>query len=269
MPVSEKTLIRGVEILSLLCNGLTFLSRPSFFTWDRLNDGWLTEHAMFRRLTHLEKRGLVVRSQNSAGWIMELTAEGRRHTQGPRDPQALWNRPWDGLWRQIIFDIPVAENAARVRLVRWLHQHYFGYLQDSVWITPDPIGKISKTLQSVNRNADMLAILESRCVAASTNMALTMAAWPFPRMMQFYRNYTNFLDAQRAILRGPQLHPRQIFQLLREESRLWSNALMTDPLLPRALWPKQYPGESAFRARESFFTALRRYIPNQERSQKF
>ena len=39
----------------------------------------------------------------------------------------------------VVFDLPEAKNKLRVRLRRFLQEQHFGYLQNSVWITPDPL----------------------------------------------------------------------------------------------------------------------------------
>jgi hypothetical protein len=61
------------------------------------------------------------------------------HVLGGRDPEAQWARPWDGQWRLVLFDVPTGQNAQRERLRRYLRDKGFGYLQNSVWISPDPL----------------------------------------------------------------------------------------------------------------------------------
>ena len=51
----------------------------------------------------------------------------------------MWNRTWDGKWRLILFDVPLGRDTQRNRLRRYLRNKGFGYLQNSVWITPDSL----------------------------------------------------------------------------------------------------------------------------------
>jgi DNA-binding transcriptional regulator PaaX len=39
----------------------------------------------------------------------------------------------------VLFDVPTGQNAQRERLRRCLRDKGFGYLQNSVWISPDPL----------------------------------------------------------------------------------------------------------------------------------
>jgi hypothetical protein len=57
----------------------------------------------------------------------------------PSDPEERWARPWDGQWRLVLFDVPTGQNSQRERLRRYLREKGFGYVQNSVWITPDPL----------------------------------------------------------------------------------------------------------------------------------
>jgi phenylacetic acid degradation operon negative regulatory protein len=56
-----------------------------------------------------------------------------------RDPEQCWERQWDGQWRIVLFDVPLQKNTQRRRLWRYLRDKGFGYLQNSVWVTPDPL----------------------------------------------------------------------------------------------------------------------------------
>src|SRR6266513_1066496 len=42
--------------------------------------------------------------------LYRLTAQGRLHALGGRDPQEQWARPWDGRWRLVLFDVPTGQN---------------------------------------------------------------------------------------------------------------------------------------------------------------
>ena len=61
-----------------------------------------------------------------------VTAQGRLHVLGGRDPETQWARPWDGQWRLVLFDVPTGQNSQRERLRRYLRDKGFGYVQNSV-----------------------------------------------------------------------------------------------------------------------------------------
>ncbi len=70
--------------------------------------------------------------------IVRLTAQGSLACRANLDPERLWSRPWDGTWRIVAFDIPETDSKIRAQLRRKLHELRFGWLQNSVWISPDP-----------------------------------------------------------------------------------------------------------------------------------
>src|SRR5205823_12666002 len=95
---------------------------------------------LLKQVSRLERQQLLERDATSPDdRLYRLTAQGRLHVLGGRDPEERWARPWDGQWRLVIFDVPMGQNAQRERLRRYLRDKDFGYLQNSVWITADPL----------------------------------------------------------------------------------------------------------------------------------
>lgn len=188
--------------------------------------------------------------------MWRLTQLGRHRARGERDPEQYWRRPWDGWWRQIVFDLPVAQQRVRSSLVRWLRRHGFGYLQDSVWISPDPIRDVAKALKRYRDDAASFTILECHCARGFTNGSLVKGAWPFDRINSGYQAYETFAKAQLRATRRSRLHPRKLFALLRNERELWQDAFAIDPLLPQLLLPNDYAGQRAWRLRQKLLTQL-------------
>lgn len=232
------------------------LMRPTLRRWDMSYEHWLSRNGLLRRFQYLEARKFLERQPRGSDWVWKLTAAGRRAVHDGRDPQALWDRPWDGWWRQIIFDLPVAEQRARSSLVRWLHTNGFGYLQDSVWISPDRIETISAALKHHREDAAAFTILECRCARGFTDAALVKGAWPFEKINAAYRAYESFAREQLRSPASSRRHPRAVFSLLRAERALWREAFTRDPLLPSALWPPNYSGARAWRLRQRLLAIL-------------
>lgn len=173
-----------------------------------------------------------------------------------RDPEKQWRRSWDGLWRQVIFDIPVRQRSVRARLLYWLRANHFGYLQDSVWISPDPLELTHPWFRSLHASAEMAAFFESRVVAVSSNADVVTAAWDFRAVAKAYADYRQFLKT--AFRKIPcETSPGVLWPILFEERRRWNAAMAADPLLPRPLWPKGYPGAASFTERREFLAKAR------------
>ena len=98
-----------------LLNTLLWTAETLF--WPRMRhviegyDGWASRHGLLQQAGRLEKRGLLESPIHAAEGerIYRLSAAGRLHALGGRDPQVQWSRPWDGLWRMILFDVPTRE----------------------------------------------------------------------------------------------------------------------------------------------------------------
>ena len=131
---------KSEELLNLLLWSADMLLRPTFRNLTDSYESWAYRNGLLRQIGILEKQQLVERDP---AWrnerIYRLTKHGRLHTLGGRDPIERWSRKWDGRWRLVLFDVPTTQNTRRTQLRRYLRKRGFGYLQNSVWITPDAL----------------------------------------------------------------------------------------------------------------------------------
>jgi phenylacetic acid degradation operon negative regulatory protein len=177
--------------------------------------------------------------------IVRITDAGRRAAMGGRDPEACWMREWDGVWRIVLFDIPVAQNAVRRRLGRALRRLGFGYLQDSVWVSPDPPVRISEMLRGLKLKAEVLSVLEARPCEGETDADLVLGSWNFERINRNYDVYLDVLGDKPLRSSG-----RSWRAWLEVEWKAWNRALKDDPLLPEAVLPVRYRGREALKRRK-------------------
>jgi phenylacetic acid degradation operon negative regulatory protein len=203
---------------------------------------------LYRHLARLEAAGAIVRSNSGPldNRVLRLTAQGHRRLLGVGDPEAEWSRPWDGVWRIVAFDIPEVSSARRAKLRRRLHEHRFGWLQNSVWISPDPVDDFRQAVGETGFNPECLAIFEARAAGGENPAALVNGAWDFPQLAKDYGNY-------REVLR---LRPDRIvgtaaawFRWLESEHRAWRRIVRRDPFLPAVLLPLDYPGRAVWAMR--------------------
>lgn len=250
------------EALSLLTYGVDVLVKPGRHLAGAPDQYWLHHYGWYRCARYMEAQQLVDRKRQAGEWVYKLTEDGRARIRTARDPALMWRRKWDGLWRQIVFDLPITTSHDRTRraLLRWLRRQGFGYLQDSVWIRPDPVGEITAEIEEYRENAAAFTILECRCAPGFSNAALVQAAWPFVRIKRGYETYEAFANRALKRLRREQLPPSERFQLFRRERQRWQQILAIDPLLPKTLWPADYPGPRACQKRQQLLHRLVRQI---------
>lgn len=87
----------------------------------------------------LKKRKLIKIIQTKDGkTTVKLTNKGKKRIQVFALESIIIKKPakWDGLWRIVIFDIPVEYNKSRAALRRKIKELGFKQLQESVWIYP-------------------------------------------------------------------------------------------------------------------------------------
>ena len=214
-------------------------------------------HALWHRFSTTGRRAEAYRRLHAAGRIelqgsgpldtriVRLTADGSRLCRAEVDPERLWARPWDGIWRIVAFDIPDSETPLRARLRRRLRALRFGWLQNSVWISPDPTDEFRALLGERHLFPESLTLLEARPAGGESDAALVASAWDFAALDKMHEHYLEVLR-----LRPSRLQKRAAwFSWLETEHRAWCALARRDPFLPRALHPRLYRGPAVWTAR--------------------
>ena len=247
------------EFLLTLLWGADHFINPSiwklnetFDAWDRRNGG------LSRQWRQLEDRKLVVRSTRTKTLVYRLTTEGRTVAMGGSNLITAWEQPWDGKWRMILFDLPERDKQVRLRLWRWLRANHFGFLQESVWIRPDPVSHVAELLKDFKDDVEALTIMESTCAAGYENAAIVQGAWDFVEINKRHRAYVQSHSVSPRDVNRLRASRKALNNWLRSEKVAWRHATQLDPLLPRALWPSDYQGETSWRTRVQSFAILAR-----------
>src|SRR6185503_2929211 len=146
--------------LNLLLWSADMLARPTTRNLTDSYEAWAYRTGLWRQVARLEKEGLLEDNSRESDRLYRLTEQGRLCALGGRDPEKQWARSWDGRWRLVLFDVPEARNAQREKLRRYLKARYFGCLQGSVWVTPDPVTSERQILSDGAINVKSLVLLE-------------------------------------------------------------------------------------------------------------
>jgi phenylacetic acid degradation operon negative regulatory protein len=247
---------KAEEFLYFLLWSTDKLMRPTFHNLIGSYESWAYRNGLMFQLRRLEQRQLVERDDRSPkDRLYRLTAEGRLHALGGRDPQARWSLPWDGRWRMALFDVPVNRRTHRERLRRYLRGKYFGCLQGSVWIriTPDQMQGERELLADGKVNVKSLLLLEARPYAGESDAEIVAGAWDFERINRRYGRYLKVLEKfPNAPLRD-EATARALRSWAANEREAWLSAIAIDPLLPERLLPVGYLGRRAWSTRADVF----------------
>lgn len=224
-------------------------------------EGWYYRKGFMRQLQRLEHRSRLIRSHRTdRGRIYRLTGEGLRRASGERDPLDCWRRPWDGLWRMVVFDVPEIERKARDQLRRTLKTGGFGYLQHSVWISPHPLDLLDGQFSRKDIDVQAVTILNAQPCSGVTNQDLVAGAWNFKEINARYARYKAHLLTRPSANHSRENGLECLAGWLREERQLWIEALMHDPLLPECLLPGGYQGSGAWQLRQTAIQLTRREV---------
>jgi len=122
-------------------------------------------------------------------------------------------------------------------------------VQNSVWITPDPLTEERQILGGGKINVESLLLLEARPCAGESDAEIVTGAWDFGRINYRYGQHLRVLEERPE---GPLRSEAAASAVLRwaaAEREAWLNAVRIDPLLPRRILPSGYQGQRAWRQR--------------------
>jgi phenylacetic acid degradation operon negative regulatory protein len=238
------------ELLYLLLWTCDMFMRPTFRNLTDSFESWAYRnglHAQLRRLEH--QKFIEANDAPRRDRAYRLSEAGLRHVLRGRHPEARWGRAWDGRWRMVLFDFPNEKHIARNRLRAYLRARGFGYLQKSVWITPDPMPAERDLLAGGVTNVESLILLEARPCAGESDAEIVAGAWDFPFINARYNEYLQVLAGRPASKLNDDASAKKFRRWLQRERAAWEEAVSVDPLLPEQLLPASYRGRAAWQAR--------------------
>ena len=244
------------EFLYLLLWSAEFLVRPSWRTVSDSFESWAYRHHLTRRLAELERLKLIEsRPARDAKRVYRLTTEGRRLALAGVDPLHKWARSWDGRWRLVVFDVPETKRRDRVRLRRTLRMLGFGYLQNSVWLSPDSLETVRQLLGGTKVEVEQLTLFEGRPCGGESDKDLVAGAWDFEKINQRYGAWNRVADSAPKPVAGL-FEPAKLRCWAARERAAWQAIVACDPFLPEPLLPEAYPGRLAWERRARLLNAL-------------
>jgi phenylacetic acid degradation operon negative regulatory protein len=239
------------ELLYLMLWGAETLTRPTFRNLTDSYEQWAYRRGFLYQLQRLEQRKFLEKKHGTVERIYRLTEAGRITALGGLDPEARWHRPWDGKWRMVVYDLPEPHNSSRVRLRRFLKESKFGYLQKSLWITPDPLQVELKKLSANGENVECLLTLDASPCSGEADESIVTGGWDFARINRLYQECIGILKAALKRKDGETMEKSKLQHWARQERAAWQAALSADPLLPERLLPSNYLGLEAWKLRNA------------------
>lgn len=222
--------------------------------------GWVPDrfkkHHFKNLIWRTLKAGYIERIEKGGDIYLRITSQGKNTSQRDFPLLHLQNKPWDGKWRIVMFDISEAEKKSRDYLRRKLKELGFGMLQESVFITPhDILRDFSEYIESIGLK-ESVDILEASYILGDQKK-LVERIWKLEEANELYLEIFN--EAQKIkndyLMKtlcsvkqlnagnkedkgnGEKRRMRELIKSLREK---YLSILLKDPFLPPALLPQGY-----------------------------
>lgn len=244
------------ELLYTLLWTCDMLCRPTFRNLSGTFESWAYRNGLGRQLAELERQKFIETHAQSNERAWRLTDVGVLHALGGRDPEARWSRKWDGQWRLVMFDLPNEHSRLRNQLRNLLRHRGYGWLQNSVWISPDPLDAEKSALAGSFVNVESLLLLEARPAAGESDAEIVAGAWDFPAINQGYAEYLAVAASCPTGAASNEKSAKVFREWAAAERAAWRMAITEDPLLPARLLPASYLGREAWSARQRTMQAV-------------
>jgi len=247
---------KSEDWLTLLLYTLDVVLNPKPHKYLDSFEWWDYQNRLRPQLYQLKRAKLVERRGSRANPTWGVTPLGRLRAFGGVEPPLRWQRPWDGKWRLLMFDLPARSHQLRVKLWRWLRSQRFGLLQRSLWISPDPVDEELLPLSRQKLMPKTAVVVEGQPVAPASNADFVKTAWDFAAINEGYRAALDQAAHGLKLAAKPDTKSSELRQWLALERAAWVKAVGQDPLLPEALLPSGYLGSEAWARRHEAYAAL-------------
>jgi phenylacetic acid degradation operon negative regulatory protein len=213
------------------------------------------ERRIDQLLDRLKREKLLAQSGRGSSAQFTITDRGRQRVRVP-SPAQHWNRPWDRQWRAFLFDIPSNRRKDRIVLWRALRDARFGLLQRSVWVWPHEVETTLREVVEARGIPECFCGFEVSRLLFCDNAQVVETAWDFEAIGKAHAGYCNHPVANQSALNRAR-DAGELARVARAERDAYHYAFALDPLLPQALWPKDYQGARLQECHQTFMARLR------------
>ncbi|HBU22235.1 TPA: hypothetical protein DEB02_04810 [Candidatus Beckwithbacteria bacterium] len=185
----------------------------------------------------LAREDLIKRVVINGGVHFRIGDAGRNRLTSLRPALKLKNKPWDGFWRLVVFDVPERDRRKRDLLRRKLKLMGFGALMYSTYISPYDQEESLVEFFKLNKIPDVL-LLEAKQKNLGEPKKLAEKAWNLSGIAKRYLAVAEQLTTRFGI---GSVQKREDF--LKKVYGEYLKVLTADPFLPRDLLPDSWPAE--------------------------
>ncbi len=190
--------------------------------------------------SRLKKVGDIERIINDKGeTYFRFTDKGKTRLIDEIPLLRFQRKPWDGKWRQVVFDIPEEMKVKREILREKLLKLGFGMLQRSVYITPFNIAEQVSDFLEENDLDEYAIVFEMERLTGESEKELARVVW---KLDNLHFRYLDFVMKWEKLLEDPNKLTLKKFRKCQDE---YYSLLLDDPGLPRELMPDDWLSSQA------------------------
>ncbi|KQO04658.1 PaaX family transcriptional regulator C-terminal domain-containing protein [Paenibacillus sp. Leaf72] len=221
------------------------------------------DHQVVRNaLLHMKKEGYLCSKERSK---YEITRQGLDFITTINQKPLLLEKPWDGKWLTVMFEVPESERKKRDSLRSDLLQLGFGALYKSVYITPwDYVEEVLRFAKQYDLEG-RLTLLKGSFVSQEQPLALVKRLWPLDDLNEVYRAKIKWFRSDFASEIDPLLREPSdglaLFVRFLELGELLADLSLNDPMLPEELLGKNWLGRACFQEMQQCLRQLANAIP--------
>lgn len=222
--------------------------------------GWVPRRYKLHNFNQLVSRSLrthlIEKIEKGGEVYMRITSEGKKTIKRDFPMLSLQNKPWDGKWRIVMFDVEEINKRVRNQLREKLKELGFGLLQKSVFISPHDIMKDFLEFSETSGIKDYLYLLETKDLIVGNKTEFANKVW---RLGELNESYKNIIDEIEKIKneyitdqddRLKQLYIQNDSKVGKDVAKIrnkWLSVVICDPFLPKILLPQPWWGHEAGR----------------------
>jgi phenylacetic acid degradation operon negative regulatory protein len=168
--------------------------------------------------------------------LLEILEEGRKRIFAP------YQESWDGVWTQMVFQLPESDRSLREQFKKRLSWLGFGPLTPSTWMSPRRQRSQAPALRAEFPGVDIDA-LECRTDDVEDDRSLTRRCWDLARLNA---DYVEFLAGHRHLAAAASTFDgRTAFVTRIAMASTYRHFPFRDPSLPKVLRPVGWQGAVA------------------------
>jgi len=250
--VRRRISLELIEMLEMF-GELTRHGALSFIYSNRIRPN---NRSLDQAIGRLTKQGLVVTRRGLDTPLLKLT-EGVV-LEDYFYPEKWWNKKWNGIWYQLVYDVPEADRSYRNILRDFLKKQRMGCFQKSVWITPSNIRPQYADLDEAAALGAFACLFEARTVLGMSADQVVQEAWDMDRLYDIQKLFCDIYLENQTLMEGcAELSQEELMRLAAEELAAYRSAFVLDPLLPEALLPHNYKGKDALAIHRNMIETIR------------